>query len=61
MPFLIVATIVSVLAGVCAHYLARRKGRAVKPWVIASVLFILPVVILLLLPGKTDGALLNGT
>ncbi len=54
MAYLVVALVMTVLAGLTAHYLAQKKGRAVRPWVIFSVLFILPVLLLALLPAR-DG------
>jgi uncharacterized membrane protein YeaQ/YmgE (transglycosylase-associated protein family) len=51
MPYLIASVVVAVLAGWLAAGLARRKGRSVTGWTIASVLFIVPVMILAVLPS----------
>lgn len=61
MAYLILAVLLTVLAGLSAHYLALKKRRAVRPWVIVSVLFILPVFLLALLPAKDEqDTLFNG-
>ena len=61
MTYLVLAVLATVPAGVSAHYLARKKRQAVKPWVIVSVLFILPVFLLALLPARDEqDTLFNG-
>ncbi|MCY6382446.1 hypothetical protein [Hoeflea prorocentri] len=52
MAFLAIAAAISAMVGLSAHYLAIKKNRAVRPWVFASVLFVLPLALLALLPAR---------
>ena len=62
MAYFLAALLISAAAGFSAHYLATKKRRAVKPWVVSSVFFFLPVFLLALLPArKEQNTLLNGT
>ena len=62
MAFLALTVVISFAAGLGAFYLARGKGRSMRPWVFASVILWFPVLILALLPPrrKTHDALSNG-
>lgn len=52
MLFLVASIVVAALAGWLAYGLAQRKGRSAMGWMVASVLFILPVMILAVLPSR---------
>lgn len=56
MVYMVVSILVSFLAGWLAYGLARRKGRSAWGWMIASVLFIVPVLILAVLPPAEGGS-----
>lgn len=51
MIYLIASAVVAFLAGWLAYGLAQRKGRNATGWMVASVLFIVPVMILAVLPS----------
>ena len=52
MLFPVAYAVVALLAGAAAYRLAERRGRSPRVWMIASVLFVLPALILPLLPSK---------
>lgn len=55
MLYLILSIVVAVLAGWLAYGLAARKRRNPWGWTIASVLFIVPVLVLAVLPPAPGG------
>ena len=42
----------ALLAGVAAYWLALRKGRSPRLWMIASVFFAFPLLVLAILPSQ---------
>ena len=48
--------IVAFLMGLIAYRLAVQRGRSPWGWMVASVLFVFPALILALLPPKPSGA-----
>jgi len=54
MPYLVASLVVAALAGWLAYGLARRKGRNAVGWTAASVIFIVPVMVLAVLPPKRE-------
>ena len=55
MIYFAVSILVAFLAGWLAYGLARRKGRNAWGWMTASVVLIVPVLILAVLPPAHDG------
>ena len=56
MIYLAVSILVSFLAGWLAYGLARRKGRNAWGWMIASVLLVVPVLILAVMSPVQGGS-----
>lgn len=52
MAFPAIALIISLLAGLFAYHLAERKRRNPRVWMIASVLLVVPLLLLAVLPAK---------
>ena len=53
--YLIVSVVVAALAAWLAYGLARHKGRNAVGWAIASAILIVPVMVLAVLPPRSDG------
>lgn len=51
---LVLSLLIAVASGWYAFELAGRKGRHQHAWMIATVLFLLPLLILLILPSAKD-------
>lgn len=52
MAFMVGSVVMAVFAGWLAYGLAQRKGRSPWGWAVASLILIVPVLVLAVLPSK---------
>ncbi|MEM7024667.1 MAG: hypothetical protein AAF637_19120 [Pseudomonadota bacterium] len=52
MAFLAISLVIALITGLLAYRVAERKGRSPGTWMTATVLFVVPLLLLVLLPAR---------
>jgi apolipoprotein N-acyltransferase len=61
MAIFVISLIAALAAGWLAYRLAEHKGRSPRAWMAASVLLVVPLLLLVLLPARCPPGALSGS